>query len=95
MRTDVHRWFDDMYVNLRQNLIRIHSQSILFLMKFDIILVVDITNGAARTITSLVFEFFWSIGLIILPVFNLFIEDWWKLYIAISMPTICLIFLMK
>ncbi|XP_055297446.1 organic cation transporter protein-like [Sitodiplosis mosellana] len=56
---------------------------------------VDITNGAAKTITSLVFEFFWSIGLILLPIFNVFIEDWWKLYYAISMPTIFLIFLIK
>lgn len=56
---------------------------------------VDITNGAAKTITSLVFEFFWSIGLILLPIFNVFIEDWWKLYHAISLPTIFLIFLIK
>lgn len=56
---------------------------------------VDITHGAARQITSLVFEFFWSLGLILLPVFTVFIEDWWKLYIAISMPTICLIFLIR
>lgn len=55
----------------------------------------DITNGAAKTITSLVFEFFWSFGLILLPIFSVFIEDWWKLYIAISMPTICLSFLIK
>ncbi|XP_031635382.1 organic cation transporter-like protein isoform X2 [Contarinia nasturtii] len=55
----------------------------------------DITNGPAKTITLLVFEFFWSIGLIILPIFNVFIEEWSKLYIAISMPTIALIFLIK
>lgn len=30
-----------------------------------------------------------------LPVFSLFIENWWELYIAISMPTIALVFLYR
>lgn len=55
----------------------------------------DITSGAAKVITTLVFEFFWSVGLIVLPLFSLFIEEWWRMYIGISMPTILLIFLIK
>lgn len=55
----------------------------------------DITSGEAKTISILVFEFFWSIGLIVLPIFDLFIENWRNLYIAMSMPTICMIFLIK
>lgn len=71
-----------------------------FLKHFSILLlhfasVMDITSGSAKIITSIVFELFWSIGLIVLPVFGLFIEEWCKLYIAISTPTICLIFLYR
>lgn len=57
--------------------------------------VVDITSGRARIIVSILFELFWSIGLIFLPVFSLFIADWWELYIAISMPTILMVILYR
>lgn len=66
--------------------------NLIFLPK---ILVSDITSGTAKIITMLVFEFFWSVGLIVLPIFSLFSKDWWYMYIAISNPTILLIFFIK
>lgn len=53
----------------------------------------DITGGKAKIITSIIFELFWSIGLILLPALSIFVDSWSQLYMAISMPTMVLIFL--
>lgn len=53
----------------------------------------DITGGKAKILTSIIFELFWSIGLILLPALSIFFVSWSQLYMAISMPTVLLIFL--
>lgn len=55
--------------------------------------VVDITGGKARTITTIVFELFWSIGLILLPTVSIVFNKWSHMYIAISTPSLALLFL--
>ncbi len=56
-------------------------------------IVSDITHGKAKVITSVIFELFWSIGLILLPGLTIFFTNYTNLYMAVSMPTILLIFL--
>lgn len=53
----------------------------------------DITGGRAKIITTVLFELFWSIGLILLPGLAIFVNNWTHLYVAISMPTLVLVFL--
>lgn len=55
--------------------------------------VADITHGRAKRIVSVVFEVFWSIGLILLPGVSIFISSWTNLYLVVSLPTLFLIFL--
>lgn len=87
-----------MSCTLCQSLFKDFFESIYILFfkwNFQWFLVLDITSGRARIIVSIIFELFWSIGLIFLPVFSLFIENWWELYIAISMPTILMVILYR
>lgn len=58
-------------------------------------ILVDITGGTPKIITSIVFELFWSIGLILLPSLSIFFNTWSQLYMAISMPTMVLVFLYR
>ncbi|XP_037924364.1 solute carrier family 22 member 7-like [Hermetia illucens] len=53
----------------------------------------DITAGKAKVIITTLFELFWSIGLILLPGISIFVDSWTHLYVAISSPTILLVFL--
>lgn len=61
----------------------------------NILSVTDITTGRAKTIITIVFELFWSIGLILLPVWSVFIPHWSGLYVGISSPTIALVFMYR
>lgn len=55
--------------------------------------VTDITGGRAKTIVVVLFELFWSIGLILLPAVSMFFSNWSNLYLVISLPTLVLVFL--
>lgn len=57
--------------------------------------VTDITDGKPRTIAITLFEQFWSIGVILLPGLASFFSTWTHLYMAISYPTIILVFLWR
>lgn len=90
MRYDVHLWPNDMYVCMWKFIDGGVSQIVCC---FFLSPVVDITGGKARTITSIVFELFWSIGLILLPALSIISGTWSHMYIAISTPTLALLFL--
>lgn len=66
--------------------------ALLFIARF-VPTVADITHGKAKVIASVIFELFWSIGLIMLPGLTIFFTNYTNLYMAVSMPTIVLIFL--
>ncbi|KAH8294817.1 hypothetical protein KR018_003379 [Drosophila ironensis] len=53
----------------------------------------DITGGKYRTCVSTLFEQFWSIGVMMLPGVASFFSSWSHLYMAISWPTVILIYL--
>ncbi|XP_017046060.2 solute carrier family 22 member 3 isoform X2 [Drosophila ficusphila] len=53
----------------------------------------DITAGKYRTCVSTLFEQFWSIGVMMLPGVASFWSSWSHLYMAISWPTVILIYL--
>ncbi|XP_022213561.1 solute carrier family 22 member 3 isoform X2 [Drosophila obscura] len=53
----------------------------------------DITGGKYRTCVSTLFEQFWSIGVMMLPGVASFWTSWSHLYMAISWPTVILIYL--
>ncbi|KAM7362398.1 organic cation transporter protein isoform 2-T2 [Cochliomyia hominivorax] len=53
----------------------------------------DITGGTYKTCVSTLFEQFWSIGVIMLPGVASFFSSWTHLYMAISCPTVILIYL--
>ncbi|KAH8330893.1 hypothetical protein KR067_008691 [Drosophila pandora] len=53
----------------------------------------DITGGKYRTCVSTLFEQFWSIGVMMLPGLASFFSSWSHLYMAISWPTVILIYL--
>ena len=55
--------------------------------------VADITGGTYKTCVSTLFEQFWSIGVIMLPGVASFFSSWTHLYMAISWPTVILIYL--
>lgn len=55
--------------------------------------VADITGGKYRTYVSTLFEQFWSIGVMMLPGLASFWSSWSHLYMAISWPTVILIYL--
>ncbi|XP_037949804.1 solute carrier family 22 member 3 [Teleopsis dalmanni] len=53
----------------------------------------DITGGKYKTYVSTLFEQFWSIGVMLLPGVSSFFSSWSHLYMAISWPTVILIYL--
>ncbi|XP_055377585.1 solute carrier family 22 member 3 isoform X2 [Condylostylus longicornis] len=55
----------------------------------------DITGGKYRTTCVCLFEQFWSIGVILLPAVSSFFKSWTHIYMAISFPTIILVYLWK
>ncbi|XP_073822110.1 organic cation transporter protein isoform X2 [Musca autumnalis] len=55
----------------------------------------DITGGTYKTCVSTLFEQFWSIGVILLPGVASFFDSWTYLYMAISWPTVILIYLWR
>lgn len=55
----------------------------------------DITGGTYKTIVCTLFEQFWSIGVIMLPGVASFSKSWTFLYMAISWPTVILIYLWR
>lgn len=61
--------------------------------RFCIHLVADITGGIYKTCVTALFEQFWSIGVILLPGLASFFKSWTHLYMAISWPTLLLIYL--
>ena len=56
-------------------------------------LVSDITSGKFRVIAVCMFEQFWSIGVILLPVVSTWWSSWALVYVAITLPTLSLIVL--
>ncbi|XP_037040820.1 organic cation transporter protein-like [Bradysia coprophila] len=57
------------------------------------LIIADITGGRAKTVSIVLYELFWSIGLIILPGLSIFFNNWSHLYIVISVPTLIMVFL--
>ncbi|XP_055923804.1 organic cation transporter-like protein isoform X2 [Eupeodes corollae] len=55
----------------------------------------DITAGTYRTVVCTLFEQFWSVGVIMLPGVASFSKSWTYLYMAISWPTVILIYLWR
>lgn len=55
----------------------------------------DITGGIYRVSAICLFEQFWSIGIILLPVLAHFCSSWTEVYIAISCPSFLLLFLYR
>lgn len=51
------------------------------------LLVTDITGGKYRTYVTCLFDTFWSIGAIIMPIITYYAETWRNTYLAISLPT--------
>lgn len=47
----------------------------------------DITDGKYRTYVTCLFDTFWSIGVISMPVISYFTQSWRNTYLAISFPT--------
>lgn len=56
-------------------------------------LVSEITAGRARTIVVTLHETYWSIGVILLPAVAGLLNWWALMYVAISTPTLILVFL--
>lgn len=48
----------------------------------------DITGGKHRTITICLFEVFWSIGVILLPMIAYIDPNWSRIFVMISLPTV-------
>lgn len=55
----------------------------------------DITAGKPKTIVTTLFEQFWSVGVILLPILARLFKSWSHLYMAISWPTVILIILWR
>lgn len=55
----------------------------------------DITTGKYRVTAVCLFEQFWSIGVILLPVMSTWWDSWALVYIAISLPAVFIILLYK
>lgn len=53
----------------------------------------DITAGRHKTVVVTLHETYWSIGVILLPGVAGFFTSWSLMYVAISMPTLLLVFL--
>lgn len=66
---------------------------VFFLFHLCILAVADITGGIYKTCVTALFEQFWSIGVILLPGLASFFNSWTHLYMAISWPTLLLIYL--
>ncbi|XP_050322366.1 solute carrier family 22 member 3 [Bactrocera neohumeralis] len=56
------------------------------------VILMDITDGRAKTIVTTLSELFWGIGLILLPGISIFFDSWSYLYVAISASVLILIF---
>lgn len=55
----------------------------------------DITAGKHKTIVVTLHETFWSVGVILLPGVAGLLDTWSYMYVAISMPTLLLVFLYR
>lgn len=55
----------------------------------------DITSGKYRVAVTCLFEQFWSVGVILLPLAGAWLSSWSIVYIAITIPTFILIFLYR
>lgn len=60
-------------------------------LKFSIITVTDITLGVYKVSIICLFEQFWSIGVILLPLMSTFWDSWALVYVAITLPTLSFI----
>lgn len=69
------------------------NKYIWYLLNHYSIPVSDITGGRAKLLVTILFELFWSIGLILLPAVSIFLSDWTNLYHVLSLPTLILVFL--
>ncbi|XP_017463554.1 PREDICTED: solute carrier family 22 member 7-like, partial [Rhagoletis zephyria] len=56
---------------------------------------VDITGGRYRTGVIILYDTFWSLGVILLPGISSFFKSWNELYLGITFPTIVLLFLLQ
>lgn len=63
----------------------IHKQWIYYY--YYCLIVSDITGGKHRTYVTCLFDSFWSIGVIIMPVISYYAGSWQNTYLAISLPT--------
>lgn len=70
-------------------------QQILNWNLFSFFPVSDITAGKPKTIVVTLHETYWSVGVILLPVVAGLFHSWSFMYVAISMPTLILIFLYR
>ncbi|XP_039970691.1 solute carrier family 22 member 13 [Bactrocera tryoni] len=56
---------------------------------------VDITGGRYRTGVIILYDTFWSLGVILLPGISSFFNNWSQLYLGITFPTVILLFLLQ
>lgn len=56
-----------------------------------IFVVSDITSGVYRVSALCLFEQFWSVGIMLLPVLDYFSKSWTEIYVFLSTPTVILI----
>lgn len=57
------------------------------------LIVSDITKGKLRIASQIFFDFFWSIGILILSIITQYEARWTQLYMIISFPTLFILFL--
>ncbi|XP_054725149.1 solute carrier family 22 member 13 [Anastrepha obliqua] len=55
----------------------------------------DITGGRYRTGVIILYDTFWSLGVILLPGISSFFQNWSELYLGITFPTVILLFLLQ
>lgn len=60
------------------------------LMCIGVMTLADITSGKYRVIVCCLFEQFWSIGVMLLPLASTFWNSWRLVYVAITLPTLSL-----
>lgn len=60
------------------------------LMCIGILTLADITSGKYRVIVHCLFEQFWSIGVMLLPLMSTFWNSWSLIYVSITLPTLSL-----
>lgn len=59
-----------------------------------LILVADITAGIHRIGAIILYDTFWSIGVILLPTLSSFFDSWSLIYVGITFPTVMLLVLL-